>query len=138
MEEKMGVKLCECGCGRLAPIAKFSWKRRGWVKGCGMRFIKGHAWEGRHHTEEAKEKIRAGMLGVGWKGDAIKIDSGRTRAQRQYQLGKCELCESNAMDRHHKDGNTINNELTNIQRLCRKHHILLDGRMKNLKPFMNG
>jgi hypothetical protein len=111
------------------------------VGGSGMRFIKGHGFKGKHQTEEAKASIRAkmrGELNVHWKGDSIKVDSGRTRAQNWYKLGKCELCERDATDRHHKDGNTLNNESTNIQILCRKHHIILDGRMKNLKPFMNG
>lgn len=135
----MEVKLCECGCGRPTSIAKCSCKSRGMVKGCGVRFIKGHGFKGRHQTEEAKAGIRSGMLGVHWKGDNASQGQGNIRAIKLFPiLGKCELCERNATDRHHKDGNTLNNEPTNIQRLCRKHHIFLDGRLMNLKPFMNG
>lgn len=36
------AKLCECGCGELAPIAKFNDKRRGHKKGQSIRFILGH------------------------------------------------------------------------------------------------
>ncbi|GEM_PF-3776997 len=38
----MEPKLCECGCGKPAPIAKSSWKKRGFRKGQPMRFIPGH------------------------------------------------------------------------------------------------
>lgn len=36
------TKLCECGCGNPAPIAKRSHSTWGWVKGQPMRFLRGH------------------------------------------------------------------------------------------------
>lgn len=36
-------KLCECGCGRLAPIAQRNDATKGYVKGRPTRFIRGHA-----------------------------------------------------------------------------------------------
>lgn len=36
------MKLCECGCGHPAPIAKRSSTYWGWVKGQSMRFLRGH------------------------------------------------------------------------------------------------
>lgn len=36
------IKLCECGCGQPAPIAKGTDRRRGWIKGQPLRFILGH------------------------------------------------------------------------------------------------
>src|SRR6185369_11327055 len=33
---------CECGCGGLAPLAKYSHARRGYVEGQPMRFIANH------------------------------------------------------------------------------------------------
>jgi hypothetical protein len=42
-------KLCECGCGKPAPIAKETSKRNGHVKGEPNRFIRGH--QGRIHLE---------------------------------------------------------------------------------------
>lgn len=36
------IKLCECGCGNPAPIAKRNNKGRGYVKGQPIRFINGH------------------------------------------------------------------------------------------------
>jgi len=36
------IKLCECGCGNPAPIAKKTYTARGWKKGEPLRFIQGH------------------------------------------------------------------------------------------------
>ena len=46
----MNQKLCECGCGNPAPIARRSGTHWGWVKGQPMRCIKGH---GRKPTQLA-------------------------------------------------------------------------------------
>lgn len=35
-------KLCECGCGQYAPIAKITNSRWGHIKGLPVRFIRGH------------------------------------------------------------------------------------------------
>lgn len=36
------VKLCECGCGNPAPIATYTWKKKGIQKDHPIRFIRGH------------------------------------------------------------------------------------------------
>jgi len=36
------MKMCECGCGSPAPIAKMTMTKRGWVKGQPQRFVRGH------------------------------------------------------------------------------------------------
>lgn len=138
----MGTKLCECGCGVLVF----------------RRFVTGHNVRARLVSNETKEKIRNSMLGkvrsketrekIGkaklgelnpmWKGDSIAYDaSGRARAQRMYiPIGKCQRCgEKPALDRHHKDGNTANNDPDNVSFLCRSCHMIVDGRMQNLNQF---
>jgi hypothetical protein len=42
MEQGTSLKLCECGCGQPAPIAKKNHTRTGAIKGRPLRFIKGH------------------------------------------------------------------------------------------------
>ena len=64
-----------------------------------------------------------------WKGSNVKtINAGRTRAERWYKLKPCVRCGEKA-ERHHKDGNTLNNKPENINFLCRKCHMKSDGRM---------
>ena len=41
-ELKLGKGLCQCGCGRPAPIAKMTNTRLGHIKGQPVRFIRGH------------------------------------------------------------------------------------------------
>jgi len=36
------IKLCECGCGKPAPMASITSTNRGWIKGQPIRFIMGH------------------------------------------------------------------------------------------------
>ena len=58
-------KLCECGCGQLAPIAKMTKARLGHVKGQPVRFISGHNGRG-----------KCGADAHGWKGGRYTTDRG--------------------------------------------------------------
>lgn len=73
-----------------------------------------------------------------WKGDAARIEAKRARAQRMFPLGKCELCDKPAVDRHHKDGDTGNNKPKNVQRLCRRCHMKTDGRLATFLSHSKG
>lgn len=63
-----------------------------------------------------------------WKGDAATQQSKHGRARVRFEMGPCELCAKPGKDRHHKDGNPGNNERSNVQILCRKCHMEVDGR----------
>ncbi len=65
-----------------------------------------------------------------WKGDAAGRDTKRYRAVRRYSLGKCQRCDAKATDRHHKDDDTGNNHPSNIELLCRRCHMKIDGRLE--------
>lgn len=81
------------------------------------------------------ESTKWGEGNPGWKGDAARDTTKRKRAHRRYALGPCEHCGVQATDRHHKDGNTGNNERSNIAILCRRCHMLEDGRLENLRQM---
>lgn len=88
-------------------------------------------WCSAECRELADGYARWGAENPAWKGDAAEYsETKRCRAQRRYILGKCDSCGKPAFDRHHRDGNTGNNEPFNIGVLCRRCHMLEDGRLQ--------
>lgn len=80
--------------------------------------------------------IRRGSNHPSWKGDDANTGTKRARAQRMFALTICERCgEADARDRHHRDGNTGNNCRKNIAILCRRCHMIEDGRLLKLKKL---
>ena len=71
-----------------------------------------------------------------WKGDAAADDSKRMRAQKMYSLGACEQCGKPAVDRHHVDGDTGNNTADNVMRVCRRCHMVIDGRLDEVRALL--
>lgn len=46
----------------------------------------------------------------------------------------CYVCGCGGkLEIHHRDKNKRNNDLSNLMRICRRCHMMLDGRMSNLK-----
>ena len=82
-------------------------------------------------ADHIKKRILRGGLHPNFKGDNVSMDVGRARARRMYPSRPCEVCGKTKAEHHHKDGNTRNNDLDNIQFLCRRCHMILDGRMAN-------
>lgn len=62
---------------------------------------------------------------------AITPAGGRTRSRRWFPKEPCEICASAKSERHHKDSNPTNTDKGNIQFLCRRHHMEIDGRLQN-------
>lgn len=57
------TKLCECGCGEAAPIAKQTRSDRGHVQGQPQRFIRGHVNRGRTLPDETRRKMSSARRG---------------------------------------------------------------------------
>lgn len=59
---------------------------------------------------------------------------GREKARRLYpMLGPCEVCGARpAAERHHKSGDTDDNQRENILLVCRTCHRVVDGRLERL------
>ena len=93
------------------------------------RVPRGYTWPG----------VLRGSRHPAWKGDAARPETKRGRYEnRSLPPGTiCQRCDKPAIDRHHKDGNTGNNDAGNIAFLCRRCHMSEDGRlerMRNNKP----
>lgn len=72
-----------------------------------------------------------------WKGEDALETTARGRAQRLFNLGPCEECGQPGVDRHHKDGDPHHNVPENIAILCRRCHMLADGRLDRLRTAQN-
>lgn len=73
----------------------------------------------------------------GWKGNNLSQVGGRKRALKWFSKKPCESCGSEKSERHHKDGNTLNNDSSNIAFLCRRCHMVADGRILGPKGKNN-
>jgi len=76
---------------------------------------------------KTKEKIRKAKLGENnwrWKGNNASQRAGNLRAKRRFKAEKCEACgiTTGRIERHHIDGNTLNNSVDNIKILCDACH----------------
>jgi hypothetical protein len=111
--------LCHCDCGNDVVISSRSLQVG--TQSCGCLRV--------------EKASRPRTLNNNWKGDAIKAQSGRSRAERWFTKKglMCEFCGKPAIDRHHKDGNTANNSKDNVQFLCRRCHMQIDGRLDKFK-----
>lgn len=85
-----------------------------------------------------KEGVPSGDKSTHWRGDEARPETKRRRAQKAFKLGKCESCPKPATDRHHKDGNTGNNNPDNIKILCRRCHMKEDGRLDKFLSTCRG
>jgi len=121
----MSQKLCECGCGKITNLAPYTNKTIGYIKGKSIRFIYGHSLK-------IHRPNNWGEFNVNWKGNNALPNQGNKRAIKRFKISNCELCGAVAMDRHHRDGNTLNNNPKNVQQLCRSCHMKIDGRLDKL------
>lgn len=97
---------------------------RDWIKGKSKPY---DAW-----TEEEREtriqNLRNSKMGEKnprWGGDDVQPMAGRLRAQRRFDAPP-------GYDRHHIDGNPLNNEPENIRISTRRDHMIEDGRLERL------
>lgn len=130
------IKLCECGCGEPAPIAKENNARWNCIKGMPKRFIHGHS--GKFYSGN-KGKDWKGGISIHTKGYILKTQPDHPRANfRGYVFLHILVVEKalgkhipKTSDVHHLDGNVKNNSNSNLV-LCenRKYHMLLHQRQR--------
>lgn len=155
----MEPSLCICGCGTTIPPGTTYVRGHHWrvlrdqqgiadtrtCEGCGREYRRDEIgsrqsnrhWSQRRFCSDAcrRDAARArfgelrGEQHPGWKGDEATRQAGRKRARSLYSDAQpCQVCGASA-ERHHRDGDTLNNEPGNIAWLCRTHHIRVEDRM---------
>lgn len=128
-----GGRFCSKACGTKAAHDRHAYGRpKVWLscKECGTVFLvtasralKGRAFCGLSCAASGSNNAR-------WKGDQAGAQAGRLRAEKMYRkIGPCVRCGSERSERHHKDGNTLNNDPSNIEIVCRRCHMEEDGRL---------
>src|SRR3990167_11535039 len=86
--------------------------------------------------EHVTKRTRSGPEHHAWQGEAVSERGGRARALRRYRdIGPCSYCGSTRAERHHRDGNTANNDASNIDITCRRCHMEHDGRLEAFKSL---
>lgn len=129
-------KLCECGCGKLASIAKYTDKRFGHIKGQPIRFINGHCL-----------RDQKGKKHPNWNGGITKNNYGRIlihqpdhkRADVRGYVLRTILVAEKALRKslpvkavvHHIDG-IVNNDKNNNLMICENqaYHLFLHQRKR--------
>lgn len=90
--------------------------KRKWNQSEGGQKLK-HAWYLKN-----KKKVMHNML-TKYRDKMISRKDAKILIKRLGWKKECRLCKSTEnVQLHHKDGNALNNHITNLVYLCRKHH----------------
>jgi AP2 domain/HNH endonuclease len=138
-----GIKLCECGCGKAAPVSEHTDVRRGVVKGEPLRFV---------HNHHRRKPANGALILPGGKTVVLTIEGIRDRTYHcfldvaDYPLiknyrwsvdkglhtfyARCiskrismhRLLVPGATDVDHRDGNGLNNRRNNLRPASRSQN----------------
>jgi len=126
------MKLCECGCGKPAPIATQTNTKLGVRQGHPQRFVKGHAT--RTMLGERSSRWNGGKLTrygrifrfIG-KGEPMADVNGYAAEHRLVFAKAIGRPLTKAEQVHHMDFNPANNDIANLLILTRSTHRRLHG-----------
>lgn len=133
------TKLCECGCGNPAPIAKKTDKSTNRIKGHPMRFVVGHGHKGARNT-----LWKGGVKNNGQYILVLMPDHPRAEPAG-YVLQHILIAEKalgkplpKGVEVHHMNNNGRDNSNNNLV-ICpdRAYHMLLHKRMRALRASGN-
>lgn len=149
-----GPKLCECGCGMLAPIAPETNRPKGYVQGQAMRFVYGHSlrgvWDGRTHTPESLRRmseVKTRERHNHWKGETVINGRRLINVGKDHPLANANgyalehrLVFSTAIGRfleshehvHHINEDPLDNRIENLLVMTKAQHKSLHMRMRRL------
>ena len=119
--DKICWTACSCGCAGTLWVKKYHLLPARFKTDGLPRYIRGHYLKEARHPD--------------WKGDEAGSEAKHARARRKFKLNNCEDCGKLAIDRHHEDGNPGNNSAENVFSLCRRCHMIRDGRLEKLRKM---
>ena len=133
------MKLCECGCGQAAPIARGTHRKYGWLKGQPLRFLIGHRGRLGRHSRNASLATGRRLTRTGYVDVIGVVGRGRHRLEHtlivERVLGR--KLPAGAVI-HHVDGNRTNNANSNLVVLAsQSEHTELHRRLRVLRAGGN-
>lgn len=152
------MKLCECGCGEPAPLAKQTDRKRGHVKGEPLRFVMNHHRRGARLTpeharallegriaapmpEDARRRISESRLAERhplWQGDAADYNTIHQWVSRNHpKTGRCEWCGTTAATEYAflAGGRECTRDRADYAELCVPCHRRHDHRLKKARDL---
>jgi hypothetical protein len=103
------------------------------------QFGKNNCMFGKHHTEEAKQKIRLSKLAEKnpmWKGDSVGLSKLHVWVKSRKPKSKlCECCNKEKSYDLANISGKYTRDINDYEWLCRSCHMHKDGRINNLKQF---
>lgn len=135
------IKLCECGCGMPAPIAKGTDRLRGCIKGQPRRFILGHVNNVRDMNGDKNPSWKGGRRKSSQSGYVFVHHPGHPRANKN-SIQEHIIVAEHALGRHlppkalvhHVNGRRCENQGRNLV-ICEDdaYHLLLHKRARAIK-----
>ena len=122
-KKNVSNELIKCKCGCNIEIRKYD------KRGREMKYFAGHNRIGKSNTWRIKDKV--------------KIRTSRARAVkilRKVGIIECQVNNKDCkgiLESHHIDKNPFNNDISNLNLLCRTHHRLADLRHLSLEELKN-
>ncbi len=130
-------KLCKCGCGRQTNIIKKTDNKKGRIKGKYSNYISGH--NKIKHLGITKEKIGLANNGIKngmWKGNKVGYQGLHNWIRRYKPKPKlCEVCKKEKPYEIANISGKYKRDVNDFEWLCRKCHMIKDGRMINLNKL---
>lgn len=130
--EEIPSGTCECGCGRLTPIAKVTYRKLRQFRGHPLPYVRGHGHKTIRHRRviaDSPADVTVGGNWVGAGGYVLVYAPTHPEARSDGSVAQHRVVMEKKLGRflepheepHHKDGDRTNNSLKNLELRKVKH-----------------